>query len=67
MQYIVLRTSESSEVSYYDGSVFTPESAKALLFTNIQDARYIQGVMQSQMISFEVCVKPVTVSYSIGA
>lgn len=67
MQYVVLRKSEAGEVSYYDGSVFVSESTKAVLFGNIQDARYIQGVMQSQMISFEVSIKTVTVSYSIGA
>jgi hypothetical protein len=66
MKYIVSRSNEAGQTEYYNGSTFVAESSDAHVFTSIQDARYIQGVMQSQALNHDVKICKVTVAMTIG-
>jgi hypothetical protein len=66
MNYVIKQVNQDNEVSYYDGSVFVSELSEAKVIGSIQDARYLQGVFQSQFINSEVSKVAATVAVSLG-
>lgn len=66
MNFVIKQVNEAGEVSFYDGSIFVADLSEAKVVENIQDARYLQGVFQSQFIKSEVSKVSASVSVSLG-
>lgn len=66
MNFVIKQVNETGEISFYDGSIFVEDVSKAKVIGSIQDARYLQGVFQSQFIQSEVSKVSAAVSVSLG-
>jgi hypothetical protein len=66
MNYVIKQVADSGEISFYNGSVFVPEVSEAKVLSSLKDARYLQGVFQSQFIDSEVSKVSVSVSVTLS-
>ncbi len=66
MNFVIKQVNEAGEISFYNGSVFVADPSEAKLIGSIQDARYLQGVFQSQFIQSEVSKVSASISVSLG-
>jgi hypothetical protein len=66
MNFVIKQVSETGVISFYDGSEFVSDASDAKVISSVQDARYLQGIFQSQFINSEVSKVAATVSVSLG-
>jgi hypothetical protein len=66
MQYVIKQVDAEDLTTFYNGSVFVPDLSEAKVIETITDARYLQGVFQSQFINSEVSKVSASVSVSLG-
>jgi hypothetical protein len=66
MQHVIKQVDSEGLVTFYNGSVFVPDLSEAKVIETITDARYLQGVFQSQFINSEVSKIVASVSVSLG-
>lgn len=54
MDYVIKRTDSEGVVEFFDGAAFVPELVQAQTSSSLDEARYLQGVYQSQFPDCDV-------------
>ena len=66
MNFVIKMTSDEGLVSFFDGATFTDVLTDARVISGIEEARYLQGVYQSQFTKSEVSRVVVTTTIALS-
>jgi hypothetical protein len=61
MKYVIVRVDSEGLKTFYNGSVFTENQSLSYLCSTVEEARRIQGMLQSQDTAAEISKQSVTV------
>ena len=66
MSFVIRMTSDEGVVSFFDGATFVDLLTEARVISGIEEARYLQGVYQSQFSKSEVAKVVVTATIALS-